>query len=123
MSSDQELTIEEYETQLKGEMPPQCYELFKKFTACKDKFDNDLIAEKGQEHFNKQWEEPLFRTKGCKGIWDSYTKCQDDFFWKYVDLKNYVARIEGTRKPYSKKELKEHFEKNKSNNNIGFNKF
>lgn len=121
MSDEDALT--NFENELKGSMPEECYNGYKKFVACKNKFDEQLLAEKGYQAFQDFYKEPLSRTAGCKNEFDAYVKCQTDFFWRYIDLKNYVAEIEGLPLPYNKKAMKLDMKKNLTAHNIGLNKF
>jgi hypothetical protein len=119
--SDQDL--EAFQKEIDGKMPPECVERHKKFTACTTKRYNDLLAEHGYNWVQEYYKEPLSRSGGCKNELEGYSKCFWDFHWKYIDLKNYVAEIEGKPLPYDKKSMKRDFKENYSNYNYFLNKF
>ena len=123
LNSNQADYVEKLELELSKELPEDCILKFKRFTACKFKFDNDFEEKEGYSKFKEFKEQPVSRVKGCLNEWNSYFRCTQEFMWRYIDLKNYVAEIEGVPLPYNKKEIKRDLQKNLSKYNYGLNKF
>lgn len=115
--------IDNVEKEIKGKMPPECYEKLKRFTLCKFSHDQEVIKEKGYEHFLQNYGAPFQRVAGCKTEFDNYNNCYQDFYNRYIDLKNYVADLEGMPRPFNKKELRQRNAENFTKNNFGLNKF
>lgn len=113
-------SVEEY---LKGNMPEECLMNFKKFYKCKLDSDEELIKKLGYAKFTKQQTDPFSFVNGCKNEFNNLVKCQNDFVDRYMDLKNYVAEIEGKRQPFDKKEIERDLKKNMTTYNFGLNKF
>jgi hypothetical protein len=120
--SDDEL-IQGLEEELKGSMPEECYNAFKRFNACKFNHDKEKYKELKFVKFEEYQTYALSRVDGCKNEYAKFNKCREDFFWRYIDLKNYVAEIEGRPLPYNKRALKADLKENLTKYNFGLNKF
>ena len=118
-----ESLLKEINNYYQGKMPPECFELFKRFTLCKETNDEEIKKTKGTEFYNDYLTNPFSRVDGCKNEFTAYSKCYYDFYNRYVDLRNYVAEIEGKPMPFDKKLLREDSLRNRSHNNFGLNKF
>jgi hypothetical protein len=98
------------EDELKGKLPEECINKFKRFQACRLDKENEEKA-KGFRHVKDQQTLPLAYFEGCRKEWENYNKCKEEFFWRYIDLKNYVAEIEGKQHPFNKTNIKDYLEK------------
>ncbi len=122
-ADDGESLLQEINTYYQGKMPPDCFEFFKRFTLCKNDHDEEIKKTKGTEFYHDYLTNPFSRVDGCKNEFNAYSKCYYDFYNRYVDLKNYVAKIEGKPLPFDKKLIKEDLKRNRSFYNFGLNKF
>jgi hypothetical protein len=122
-AGDGESLINEINSFYEGQMPPECFQLLKRFTLCKLENDEEIKKSKGTEFYRDYLTDPFSRVDGCKNEYNSYTKCYDDFYRRYIDLKNYVAEIEGKPLPFNKKLMQEDYARNRSYYNYGLNKF
>lgn len=122
-SADGESLINEINTHYEGSMPPECFQLLKRFTLCKLENDDEIKKTKGIEIYRDYLTDPFSRIDGCKNEYNSYTKCYNDFYKRYIDLKNYAAEIEGRPSPFNKKLMKEEYARTRSHNNFGLNQF
>lgn len=101
-----ELSYESIENTLKGKMPEECIGYFKRFSLCKYDHDQEIISTKGKNFYNKYIYSPDSHIDGCTNEYSKFNKCVRDFNLQYMDLKNYVANINGEPAPYEKSELK-----------------
>jgi hypothetical protein len=120
MSEDQ---IRDHFNQLSGELPEECVELLKSFYNCKLKHDDELFKDKDAAFINNYQFEPFSRVEGCKNIWDKFHKCKEDFTWRYINMKNYVAQVEAQIPPYNKEAIKADLKENLTEYNFGLYKF
>src|SRR5690349_17057650 len=120
MSEDQ---LKEHFDKLAGELPEECVELLKSFYHCKVNHDEELFKDKDAEFIKNYQFEPFSRVEGCKTTWDKFYKCKENFTWKYINMKNYVAKIEGRTPPYNKELIKQDLEQNLTKYNFGLYKF
>lgn len=104
--------IKSYEEQLKGEMPEECVEKLKKFEACRLAVESEEYEKNGYKYMKEHSKYAFNSTNGCRNEYNAYIKCKQDFFMKYVDLKNYVAEIKGENPPFDKKDLRNQYKKN-----------
>ena len=122
MSSHEEL-LTSIDSELRSQMPEECYDHFKKFNLCKLDFEAEYKNKHGYKAFVDFQTDPYSRVAGCSNEYNSYTKCHSEFVNRYIDLKNYVGEIEGKPIPYDRKELDKDLKKNMSVYNFGLNKF
>jgi len=123
-AEDGESLIRDINNHYEGKMPPECFQLLKRFTLCKYDHNQELKKTKGSEFFQDYLTDPFSRVNGCKNEFNAYSKCYNDFYKRYIDLKNYVAEIEGkSNLPFDKKLMKEDYARNRSRYNFGLNKF
>ena len=108
---------------LNGELPPECVDLYKGFLACKVQYDEELFKDKDLDFKENYQYQPFSRIEGCKTMWNSFYKCKEDFINKYIDLKNYVAELNGHPPAINKLDRKIQLEANYTRFNFGLNKF
>jgi hypothetical protein len=97
--------LNQLESELKGSMPDECIQALKKFTLCKVTHDEELKKTIGLKGMLDYSTDPFTHIDGCKNEYHNYNKCYSDFYKRWVDLKNYVAIIEGKPLPFNKKEM------------------
>lgn len=115
--------IADLNNELQGQLPEECIESFKRFHACKYNNDQELLEQVGWKEFQERSTRAFARVAGCKKEHQKLVACQENFFWRYIDLKNYVAEIEGRPLPYNKEDIKADLRTNYTKYNFGLNKF
>lgn len=118
-SSFSEDDLTNVEAEIKGTMPEECYNNFKRLALCHYEKVQEVEKTSGKEKVYEMYTTPTGRYEGCMNEYNALHKCYFDFFYRYVNLKNYAAEIEGKSKPFDKKEV----ERQIKNMNIGINKF
>ena len=122
-SESHEEAYNNIEAALQGRMPEDCLALFKRFSLCKIDHDAEIKKTRGFAAYQDYLTDPFSRIDGCKNEYYAYDKCYGDFTERYVDLKNYVAEIEGNKSYYDRKEYDKDLKKNATVYNYGLNKF
>jgi hypothetical protein len=115
--------IQNHFKQLEGELPGECVELLKSFYNCKLKHDEEFFKDKDAAFIRDYQYQPFARVEGCKTTWDKFQKCKEDFTWRYIDMKNYVAQVEGKTPPFNKEAIKQDLKENLTTYNYGLYKF
>jgi hypothetical protein len=116
--SGEELLVS-IESHFKEKMPDECLNAFKRYTLCKYERNEEIKKTKGLEYFKDYSTEPFARVEGCKNEYYNYHNCYFEFYYRYLDMKNYVAELQGNKPVFDINEE----EKKIKIKNIGLNKF
>ena len=101
-----ELSAEAIENHLKEIMPEECLGYFKKYKLCRYNLTQELIKTKGITNFSTEvMTLPDANIQGCSIEHAKFAKCYKSFYLRYMDLKNYVALINGNHPPFDKQEI------------------
>ncbi len=105
--------MEEFMSNYSKELPEECILLRKQFEACRY----------SQNESGSLLSVPLHRTKGCRELFSGFNRCVENFNFRYMNLKNIVARINGEFEPYDIVKERELLARNLTVNNFGLDKF
>lgn len=105
--------MEEFMADYSKELPEECIVLRKQFEACRY----------AQNETGSLLPVPLHRTKGCRQLFSGFNRCVENFNFRYMNLKNMVAKINGEVQPYDIVKERELLSRNLTVNNFGLDKF
>jgi hypothetical protein len=100
-SQSDKALINNYESQLRKEMPESCIPKFKTFQFCKFKAEEFIKTKYPEYKFGKNFHD---NELGCQQEMYEFKECYDSFKRRYQDIKNFVAKKEKQKELYEPNE-------------------